>query len=339
MSVDSPQDGGDHLLMPYEGKGESEADAAQSLLDAMTDDESAATADDEPTEEQEASESEETETESEDESDESEGEDEQDEVEPEAPESRKHKFRADGKDHEVTYDELLRHASAGVDYTRKTADLANQRKGLEQIETDFRGARDQYAQKVAELEQIIASNQPKEPDWDKLRQENPAEYAALKEEWRERKEAAELAKSERLRVEAEQRAEQTKAFSDHMAQQAELLEAAVPEWKDEAKASDEKRRLVEFATKTYGWTAKDLENVTDHRAILMLRDSMLYRELKSKGADAVKQKAVAAKVLKPGGRTNDGPLKGHKAEIKRLDDRLRRSGKVADAAKLFEKFL
>lgn len=321
-----PQLGTEHLL-PFEKGGDGPASAEQGLADLLASNPElggeAPTESDgaRPTVEAEAATDDESEEEAQapdaDEVDESEGDKEQDEVEPEPdPEAQKHKFRADGQDFEVSYDELLRHASAGVHMTRGTMALADDRRAFE---SERQQKRDEWGQRMATVEQLITQLQPPEPDWDTLRKENPGEYAALKVEHDERKAALEFAK-------AEQEAARQERYTEWLTAEQAKLDALVPEWKDKAKASTEKAAVIEYATKTYGWTPEVLGEASA-AVVDAIRKAMLYDEIKARGAK-VQEKAKAVPVLKPGAPTNKAQS-GPKAEQRKA---LNRHSQVKNAS-------
>ena len=79
----------------------------------------------------------------------------------------------------------------------------------------------------------------------------------------------------------------------------EIIAERIPEWKDNKVAEMDKRNIVTFA-KRYGFNEQELNNATDHRAILMLRKAMLYDELESKKPLVKKKVKKAPKMTKSG---------------------------------------
>lgn len=253
--------------------------------------------------------------------------------EPDAPPT--YRVRVDGQEIEVPLPELIAGYSRQSDYTRKTTEVANQRKALEAEAAEIRTARDQYAQRLTALESALTEAMPAEPDWDTLRKENPNEYAALKVEYRERQEQLARVRAEGDRVRGEQERDFHTRVQAIRQQEAEKLIQAIPEWRDEAKAAPEKAKLVEYAA-SYGMDADYLDAVTDHRFVVLLRKAQKYDELQTKGKAAIQEKAATAQVLKPGGRPQNTTGKAKRTDVQRKAERLERSGRVDDAAKLFE---
>ena len=126
------------------------------------------------------------ESESESDGDESEEEGESDEDEEQDEESEQPqtvKVKVDGEEVEVTLDELKSGYSRTKDYTRKTQELAEQRKAFEAEATAIREERQVYGQLLNQLHQQIQASQGQEPDWEYLRQTDPIEYSLQWAEW------------------------------------------------------------------------------------------------------------------------------------------------------------
>ena len=99
---------------------------------------------------------------------------------------------------------------------------------------------------------------------------------------------------------------------------------ALPSWADESVAKKEIEQ-VRAAGISMGYTEDDINGITDYRAFLTLRKAMLYDQLMSEKASAVKQATKAPKVLKVTGR------KVAKADnVDALIQRAKESGKQQD---------
>ena len=89
--------------------------------------------------------------------------------------------KVDGKEVEVTLDELQKGYSRTQDYTRKTQQIAEVRKQTEAELQAVRAEREQYAQLLSALEaQVQQATQPN-IDWDRLYQEDPIEWVRQRE--------------------------------------------------------------------------------------------------------------------------------------------------------------
>ena len=79
----------------------------------------------------------------------------------------------------------------------------------------------------------------------------------------------------------------------------QALIKALPEWQDEAAANKEKAAIV-ADLKARGYSERDIKTLSDHKAVLLARDAMLYRAMKSTNATTEKQLRSAPKIIKPG---------------------------------------
>lgn len=95
--------------------------------------------------------------------------------------------------------------------------------------------------------------------------------------------------------------EREKAFASiRQREQAAMLDA-IPEWKDSERAKAETQRIREIAM-SYGFTSADIDNIIDHRIVVLLRDLANSRNLKEQATMAVKKVRNAPKVLGTSGK-------------------------------------
>lgn len=236
-----------------------------------------------------------------------------------------------GQGDQRTVEEMKRDLLA--DHTRKTMALADQRKTLETDTTDMRAKRQAYAERLTAVDEALKSLEAAEPDaatLERLRKENPAEYAAVRADLQANRDRRAAVQAEQERVRREERAEQAKLAEQRFAEERDKILAAVPEWKDPAKAEAAGRELVATAQQ-YGFSGADIQaGFHDHRIVLLLRDAAAYRQLKAKVPET-KKKVEALKAATPGARTTPDRSVGEKKAL----DRLSQSGRKDDAAAVF----
>jgi hypothetical protein len=115
--------------------------------------------------------------------------------------------------------------------------------------------------------------------------------------------------------------------------QQKLLEI-VPEWSDEKIANKEKSEIRNYAIETLGFSPQEMDQVYDYRALLGLRNAWLQSQTASAAKKKPTQKA-SVRAGKPGASTRKKTV----APEKKLRQRLAKSGKTTDAAKVFEQML
>lgn len=240
--------------------------------------------------------------------------------------------KIDGKEVEVKLSELKNGYQRQADYTRKTQQVAEDRRAVAAAQDDARQrselAATQLARAQAALEFSIAEQQ--KTDWQGLIESNPLEYLKQQHLFQQRQaQLAQVAQAQQ-QLQARYAADQRKALESHLVEnQARLLDK-LPEWKDEAKAKADKSALRDYL-KGEGYSDADINSVADARAVVMARKAMLYDQMVSKAQAAAKKVTQApTKVLNPGTEPA-APLDRRSEAFKRLS----KTGKVEDAAALF----
>lgn len=241
--------------------------------------------------------------------------------------------KVDGKEVSVTLDELQKGYSRTQDYTRKTQQIAEVRKQVEQETQAVRAERVQYAQLLGALQAQLQSSEP-QIDLERLYQEDPIEWVRQNEIMRQRQEKLGAIQSEQQRLSQVAQHEQQRAMEAQLASQQEALLAALPEWKDSKKAKAEKALVIESA-KAAGFSDEDLKSVYDHRLVLLLRKAALFDQMVSKRQGIKPVVNNGPRPAKPGaaGRVSTT------TESTRAKQRLAKTGRIDDAASAIELLL
>jgi len=242
--------------------------------------------------------------------------------------------KIDGKEVDVTLDELQKGYSRTQDYTRKTQQIAEVRKQTDAELQAVRAERGQYAQLLSALEAQVQQVAQPNIDWDRLYQEDPIEWVRQREVMRDNQDRAAAIQSEQQRLTQLSQQEQAQFMQQKLQQEQESLLAAIPDWKDAKKAQAEKALLVEFGQKI-GFTPDELKSVVDHRAVLMLRKAALYDQMMSKRGNIKPVTNNGPRPAKPGaaGRISNT------TEAVRAKQRLAKTGRIDDAADAIYKLL
>jgi len=256
-------------------------------------------------------------------------EDTQDEAKPEV-----FTVKVDGKEVEVTLEELQKGYSRTQDYTRKTQQIAEMRKATEAELQAVRAERQQYAQLLSALSEQVKTAAEPQVDWDRLYQEDPIEYVRQREVMRENREKAAAIQAEQARLAQLSQQEQMQQLQALKAKESEKLVEALPAWKDPAKAKAEKAMLVEFGQKM-GFTPQELGNIFDHRVVLALRKAALYDQMQAKRQGIKPVTNNGPKPAKPGAAGRVSQM----SDSVRANQRLAKTGRVDDAASAIELLL
>jgi hypothetical protein len=261
---------------------------------------------------------------------------EQDEGEDEQEEPTKYRVKAAGEEREVTLDELIKSYQLGTDYTKKSQAVAEERKAVEaerQRIEEARYLRDQYAERLQVIEQML-NQQPETENLDYLKETDPIGYAVKVAELSQREKQLAQVRAEQARIAEQQQREQQEQLGQVVQAESRKLAEVIPEYADPQKGETLRRELREFGLKA-GFSDQELANVYDSRAVLTLYKAMQYDKLQSAKPGITKKVNEAPKVIKSG----VSQPRDSSDEMKKLKARAKQTGRVADAAKAFERFL
>jgi len=173
-----------------------------------------------------------------------------------------------------------------------------------------------------------------EPDWNTLYEDDPVGYVREKQLWDEKKEKLGAVSAEQQRLQQEAQVKQQAQIQQVVEYGQQKLLEIIPEWQNQEIASQEKAAISEYAVNTLGYTPQEIQQVYDYRALLGLRNAWLN----SKTVEATKKRPTQkapARVARPGSTSRKKSV----APAKRAKQVLAKTGKVQDAAKVFEQFL
>ena len=259
-----------------------------------------------------------------------------DETEAEEEEDKPPVFtvKVDGKNVEVTLQELQKGYSREADYTRKTQQVSEERRAF-QAEADLvRTERQQYSQLLGSLKAQLQQNAAPQVDMDRLYHEDPIEWVKQRELVRDAEKVHAAINSEQQRLSTIRAQEQYQSMQAHLVQQQDAMLKAIPEWSNPDKAKAEKTLLIEWGQKL-GFSSDELKNIFDHRAVVALRKAALYDQMMSKRGNIRPAVNNGPKPAKPGaaGRMDNT------TDSRRSQQRLAKTGRVNDAASAIEHLL
>lgn len=228
----------------------------------------------------------------------------------------------------TTIADLKKGSLLHADYTRKTQELAEQRRSSESQSTEVQASKKQVEEQRQFMTTLLQSIVPQPPD-PSLLDSDPMAYMRQKtshEQW-----AAHLDKltQDQQRAVQERQAESQRQERERANKEWDALIAKVPEFKDE-------KRLNAFASKmkdhaaAYGIAPEELRAVAlDHRQALILKDAIAYRELQAKKPDVAKKVEGRPPVTRGGKRLNAAERSARTAND--AMNRLKETGSERDA--------
>ena len=334
-------------LQPPTAPGGSITEAQEALLSLLEpEEETPETEEAQPTEEEESQPVEEDESfeeESEEEEEAVEAEEESEETEGEEEEEL-YAVTVNGEEVAVSLDELLSGYSRQSDYTRKTQEIAGDRKEMESLQQQYNSQiaqiqqeRQQYMEALtniiagqgSELEKFANIN------WDELRETDPIEYVTTRERYRETQEKIQSMQYQQAQVAQVQQAQTNQARHEMLKVERGKLVEALPEW-DQPGTQKELANTLQTYAKTQGFTQEELTELIDHRSILVLLKAHKYDQLQKSDVKSKKLKNKP-KLVRAGSGTST--KKSDKSKRTAQMKRLQGSGHIDDASALLEDFI
>ena len=205
-------------------------------------------------------------------------------------------IKVDGQEEQVSLDELKKGYSRQASYTRKSQELAEQRKAYDSELANVTQERQQYAQLIGQLEQQLQADTPSQPDWDALYKANPIEAARQERQWRTQEEARtkklEAIQQEQERIRQTNEKEHANYLQSVITVENAKLTEVIPEWKDNKVAGNEKGQLREWLL-DQGITNEEMQQLIKADHVKLLRKAWLY----DKGVKRVSKARTIKKLL------------------------------------------
>ena len=250
-----------------------------------------------------------------------------------------YKVKASGEEKEVTIDELIKNYQLGADYTKKTQEIAEQRKAIEEGMKEVQESkqvRDLYSQRLQAVEEFLQKQvtDATPQDLAELKENDPVGYAVKIAEITEKKENLSAVQQERAKIAQQQQLEQRRFLQQKVVEEAQKLSQILPEFSDPNKG-EQLRNEIRAYGKSVGFTDAEMSNVIDHRHVLMLRKAQLYDQLQKNKPNVTKKVNSAPKMVKSGNKVDPS----NRDVRKRSMAKLKQTGKVRDAVALFENFI
>lgn len=195
----------------------------------------------------------------------------------------KYEVVVDGQPSKVTLGELRAGYQRQQDYSRKTAEVANERRAASQERQQLATHARAYAEALATVDPVIAEGD--RTDWAKLAETDPVAWAAKRELYNQRK------IMQRRAMEDAEAADEA-AQAEIVATEHEALVKKLPDW-----SVPEKRKAIATEIDAYlstqDYTPEERKALKDHRAILIVRKAIAYDKWTKAQSDAQKKRAAA----------------------------------------------
>jgi hypothetical protein len=179
---------------------------------------------------------------------------------------------------EEVEDELKKSYQLGSDYTKKTQEVAEQRKVIEQEAKaiiEARQVRDEYSSKLQAVEQFLLSSNDTPEDLSAMKENDPIGYSVKVAEMTEKKEQIQAVQAERQRLAQKQQSDRAAQLEQFVQEEAQKLTVSLPEFSDKAKGEQVRNDIRSYGKKV-GFTDEELSQVYDSRHVLVLHKAAQY---------------------------------------------------------------
>jgi hypothetical protein len=222
------------------------------------------------------------------------------------------KVKLDGVETSFPAKELAKGYMRQADYTKKTQELAESRKLLEQEQVEIATVRAKERERLELLDALLGD------DGSQLLEAlgySPDQRHA----WQ----------AHRNKLQQESMRERMEVWQGQLRQEAQKLKEVMPELTD----ANARQQLAGYL-RQYGYSGEELSQLVDHRVLVVAEKARRYDELMSRKQDVLKPQAKAAPMQKPQGKPGAPSAKAEAR--KRAMESLRKSGSLRDAARLIE---
>lgn len=214
------------------------------------------------------------------------------------------RVKVDGQESVVPVKDLIAGYQTNKHNTQKSQALADERREFEQtrntVAQDLISRLDVH-DRLYQIQQQSLLREFETINWDKLRTENPGEFAIQMREFETRKtnldNLNQALAAEREQLIQAQRAQYAHHRVEFLNQQYEKALSNNPAWSDPEKLQADIRQMGAFAQEVYGVLPEEFSMLEDARHIEILKDAMAYRKGQALAQEKV---ATAPKFIKGG---------------------------------------
>ena len=258
----------------------------------------------------------------------------------EEPEAEEFELHYNGTAERVPKDRAKALAQQGLYYERNQAQVEQHWKQAQEA-SQFVAQQLQAVPELQEAAALVGMYQKAIEsidiaDMQKLATEDPAQYLATLAEYNTLNRRLTEAPAKHQAT-AQQFAQSQQQFqSEALKREREALFKAVPDWQDAEKFQKAKARILAYAQERLDPEIVSLME-RNHKALLMGYDAARFRESQKALKASAKSLGTKPKVAKPGASTT--PAQANDEQTKQLRQQLKKTGKIDDAARLFERFV
>lgn len=210
-------------------------------------------------------------------------------------------------DEELDEEEVVSGYLRQRDYTRKTEEVAAQRREVEAVRQQIAAEREHRANSldvlIGELHQELLGIDPVQLN--NLLETDPKAYLRAKEHLQAKQSRIQTAIQQRFALHEQAKQEQARELAEYAREQEKLLPDKIPQWRDAKRRESDSREIAQ-TLRAAGYTDAEINELYDARAVVIARKAALYDKLQATRGQKAPQKPQAAPI-RPGAPANNTP--------------------------------
>jgi hypothetical protein len=240
--------------------------------------------------------------------------------------------KVDGKDTEVTLEELKRSFSGQAYIQKGMKEVATIRQQFAAAEQALINERQQIAQFAQAVQTGQVPMRPPEPPSEELLSRDPIGYLEARVKYDKEVAAFQQGQYAMQEMSARQAKAQEQAHLASLAEEHQRLAQAIPAFAKPETAARVKQDLLKAGQEVYGFELDELRSVADHRMLRVLHDAAQYKRLMAgKATERQPSQAPKTPVIKPG--VKAAPQASKRVKSEQAKAQMKRSGSVDDVAR------
>ena len=217
--------------------------------------------------------------------------------------------KIDGVEKSVPLSDVLKSYQLEGHVNNKSVELSNQQRAFEQERVAAQTMAQQMLQRNSDLGNIalqMVNSDYQRVDWNQLRAQDPAQYAALHADFQQRQGAVQQYLQTLDQQRAQAATEQQQKTAQTVQEQQERMYESRPQWRDDTVFKQDREQMVKYAH-GLGFSDAELSAISNHREMLILHDAARYAALQASAPAAAKRVREAPVQVKPGARVDTNP--------------------------------
>jgi hypothetical protein len=218
-----------------------------------------------------------------------------------------------------------------ADYTRKTQEVAEQRKQVEQAQVQLQQAAQFQQQSLAEYAELLTIDKQlqdySQVNWNALIDSDPVEFMRLSQARNDLKEARGNLTAQLNQKYEQQQYQQLEAQKKLLDDGFQTLTKEIPNWNTELA-----RTLNHFAVEKFGFTKAEMDAVVDPRVVKVLHAAFQLQKQAANRPLTDKKVANLPRVSKPGSVSKQTAMQSQESDARKA---LKKTGSIDAATAVF----